>query len=441
MVGKASKVRSVCDRIIKNSILLKPKERMLVTLYYPNSTANNVLGAYVFAYNLVRAAIDAGAEANLITLQSKPNPLTPSDSIYNLLRMTWGFLHTPVDESVYGKFQIFLRELKEQLKTKNEPTDWLNPPDVFFHIAGGRYPGRDIVAASLGFPIPSAPKERWESTLELLNKFWWTPQSSKDKRKPVSRTILTETLPLETYLRTLDVNYKEVARVNTKLKDLLEEASTVRVTGKPVEVDERQFCTELEIDIEGKKIPTDDGVFTKGNNYLNLPAGEAFLTPENVNGTLVVDGSITLDKSYLLEKPLIFKFKEGKFNLDWMVCTDRRLAQKIHRTISWYKEYLRNIKQKKILSEQVIQIYEKNFYRVGELGIGTNPNAKVSKWLIESEKALGTIHVALGSGYEPERKTVHHEDMVAGWKTPLTVEAIIDKKPVKILDKGKLVVD
>jgi len=413
---------------------------MLVVLYYPTSKANNILDAYAFACNLVEAAIDADAEANLITLQSKPNPLTPSDSVYNLLRMTWGFLHTTVDESVYGKFQAFLKELKEQLKIKGEPTDWLNPPDIFFNIAGGRYLGRDIVAASLGFPISDAPKERWESTSDLLNKFWWTPQSIKDKRKPVSRTILTETLPMETYVRTLDVDYKEVARVNAKLKALLEEASTVRIIGKPVEVNGQQFHTELEIDIEGKKVPTDDGVFTKGNNYLNLPAGEAFLTPENVNGTLVADGSVTLDKSYLLEKPLVFKFKEGKFNLNWMFCADRSLEQKIHRTISGYKKYLRNLKQKKVLSEKVIRTYEKNFYRVGELGIGTNPNARVSKWLIESEKVLGTIHIALGSGYEPDRRSVHHEDMVAGWKTPLKVDAIIDNKPVRILDKGKLIV-
>lgn len=247
-------------------------------------------------------------------------------------------------------------------------------------------------------------------------------------------------MPLETYIRTLSVDYRAVAKLNAKLKKLLGEASLVRVTGRPTDVNGHQLGTDLKINIEGRSALTDDGKFTGGDDtFINLPGGEVFITPNNADGVLIVDGTVALDKSYPLKHPLAVKFRDGKFSLSQVLCSDKLLIQRIHQTIEGHIKNLRKIKKMKSVSPKTIRLYEQNFYHVGELGIGTNPKARVSPFLVESEKAFGTIHMALGSGYEPEAKTIHHEDMVTGWRTPLTVEALIDGKPVKILTNGKLV--
>lgn len=37
---------------------------------------------------------------------------------------------------------------------------------------------------------------------------------------------------------------------------------------------------------------------------------------------------------------------------------------------------------------------------LGEFGVGTNPGARVSGVVLEDEKVLGTIHIALGSNFD-----------------------------------------
>ncbi|MCS7099138.1 MAG: hypothetical protein RMH84_02530 [Sulfolobales archaeon] len=37
---------------------------------------------------------------------------------------------------------------------------------------------------------------------------------------------------------------------------------------------------------------------------------------------------------------------------------------------------------------------------LGEFGIGTNPGARISGIVLEDEKALGTVHIALGSNFD-----------------------------------------
>ncbi|MEM2975744.1 MAG: aminopeptidase, partial [Candidatus Bathyarchaeia archaeon] len=39
---------------------------------------------------------------------------------------------------------------------------------------------------------------------------------------------------------------------------------------------------------------------------------------------------------------------------------------------------------------------DENAYNIGELGIGTNPKARITGAVLEDEKVLGTIHIALG---------------------------------------------
>ena len=103
------------------------------------------------------------------------------------------------------------------------------------------------------------------------------------------------------------------------------------------------------------------------------------------------------------------------------------------------KQRITHLEEKQVLPIEILQLYNDNFDRIGELGIGTNPNAQLpSKYLIEAEKVDRTIHLALGSGYESDRATVYHWDAVAGHKQKLTVTALTsDGKEIRILIEGE----
>jgi len=46
--------------------------------------------------------------------------------------------------------------------------------------------------------------------------------------------------------------------------------------------------------------------------------------------------------------------------------------------------------------ESLLKAADKNAYNIGELGIGTNPKARITGKVLEDEKVLGTVHIALG---------------------------------------------
>ena len=103
---------------------------------------------------------------------------------------------------------------------------------------------------------------------------------------------------------------------------------------------------------------------------LLLPAGEVFIAPlENkTNGTIIVDASVGgLGK---VDKNIKIIVKDG---------------------------FIDNIAGGKI-SDAFKKLLKNKLYRnVAELGIGTNPKAKIIGNVLEDEKASGTCHIAFGN--------------------------------------------
>ena len=77
---------------------------------------------------------------------------------------------------------------------------------------------------------------------------------------------------------------------------------------------------------------------------------------------------------------------------------------------SW-KMLLENEKNKS-LPQEIIDSKKKNFERIGEFAVNTNPKAKLCDYLIVNEKIAKMMHIALGSGFEPDRSTEYHMDIV-----------------------------
>lgn len=160
--------------------------------------------------------------------------------------------------------------------------------------------------------------------------------------------------------RLLDVNYDEMTKRATALAALLEKTKQVQLTAKA--------GTDLVMEVDSRQPYLDIGLLTAPGSFGNLPAGEVYLAPleETANGTLVIDGSMAGISR--LNRPIKMIIKDGK-------------AVKIN------SDEL----------NRVLKPYGELAYQVAEFGIGINPNAEVVGNILEDEKAVNTVHIALGN--------------------------------------------
>jgi len=157
----------------------------------------------------------------------------------------------------------------------------------------------------------------------------------------------------------LTADYKDIANRTIKIAKILEKGKNVEIT--------TPSGTRLTMNIEGRAPIRDTGLYHKSGDWGNLPAGEACLAPVEgtTQGTLVID---SMGKT--VKQPLTITIKNG-----W--------AQKFQGPDA-------------TRLERLLESADKNAYNIGELGIGTNPNARLTGVVLEDEKVLGTVHIALG---------------------------------------------
>lgn len=169
----------------------------------------------------------------------------------------------------------------------------------------------------------------------------------------------------EVMIRGLNADYAKISELTLKLKSIMEKVRKVRVL--------TESGTDIEMTIEGRGIYASKGLFHAKGESGNLPTGETFCAPVEgtSNGVFIVDGSMAgigiTDKD-----PIKITVKDG-------------YAAKISGGISARK-------LKNMLSE-----FGSEGKNIAEFGIGTNYAAKLSGVLLEDEKVLGTIHIALGN--------------------------------------------
>jgi len=138
---------------------------------------------------------------------------------------------------------------------------------------------------------------------------------------------------------------------------------------------------------KGRKAKADTGIITKPGTFSNLPAGEVYIAPleGSANGKLILDWAPTRK----LKAPVTLVIENG------MV-----------RNVEGNEPFAGYLQDK--LSEQ------KENRNIAELGIGTNDKATRPDNILESEKILGTIHIALGdnSSFGGTVRTSFHQDFV-----------------------------
>jgi leucyl aminopeptidase (aminopeptidase T) len=169
--------------------------------------------------------------------------------------------------------------------------------------------------------------------------------------------------------------------------------------------------THITMSKKWRQALSDDGILTKPGAFGNLPAGEVFLAPVEgtAKGKLVLEWAPTRE----LKSPITLIIEEGIVR---EVIGDEP-----------YADYLRE------------KLNERNGNRnIAELGIGTNDRAKRPDNILESEKILGTIHIALGdnSSFGGNVKTPFHQDFV--FFKPTVMLKTKDNKCVYLLKDGYL---
>lgn len=188
-------------------------------------------------------------------------------------------------------------------------------------------------------------------------------QARREASAAGARIATLPAITIDTMKRTLNANYQKIAERSRKLADRLCGAKTARVTSPA--------GTEITMSIQGRKVEPDTGLIHNSGNFSNLPAGEVYLAPVEgtAEGTIVVDGSMAG----------IGKLKK---------------AIKMRVSGGFVREISGGAQAKKL--KQILDSAGELAYNVAELGIGTNDKAKLVGSVLEDEKVLGTVHMALG---------------------------------------------
>ena len=198
----------------------------------------------------------------------------------------------------------------------------------------------------------------------------------------------------EVMIRGMNADYKSISKRTVKLTEILESGNKIHVT--------TPIGTDITFSIAGRKAYASKGLFHAKGESGNLPTGEAYLAPVEgtANGVFIVDGSMA-GLGLIKNANIRIEVENGYATK----ITGGVLAKKLNVMLDEVGKDARNI---------------------AEFGIGTNDSAKLSGVLLEDEKVMGTIHIALGNNVS----------MGGSVNVPIHLDGVV-KKPTVWMD-GKL---
>jgi leucyl aminopeptidase (aminopeptidase T) len=198
----------------------------------------------------------------------------------------------------------------------------------------------------------------------------------------------------------LSADYHQIAASTQALANWLRGSSTVHIT--------TPLGTDLTLSTAGREWKVDTGILSSKGVYGNLPAGEVYIAPieESADGILVVDKSLP---GLVLSEPVRLVFEKGRV----VKIEGGAGAEQLRQAI--------DSGEKKPNGE--------GSRVIAELGIGTNPKARLQGNLMTDEKVAGTIHVAIG-----------RNDFLGG-KTlaPIHIDGVVSQPTVWV--DGKVLID
>jgi len=180
---------------------------------------------------------------------------------------------------------------------------------------------------------------------------------------------------IKTIVNSYDIDYKAISQKANKIKKVLDKANQLNITSPA--------GTDLTFNINGVNAIVSDGIYQVPGTGGNLPGSEVYMAPkkDNVEGTIVIDGSIRTRKgTVLVTNPVEMKIIKGTV----VAMNDTKESRLLEETLRW---------------AQAKAKHPWGIRRIAEFGIGLNPKAKVIGCTVVDEKTLGTGHFAIGSNY------------------------------------------
>ena len=197
-------------------------------------------------------------------------------------------------------------------------------------------------------------------------------------------------------------DYAEIQRISKLVYEKVKIANKIRVVTERGSDFTAGFSQEL-------KWVVSDGDIREGF-WKNLPDGEVFTAPIDVNGTIIIDGCLgdffTEKYASLEDTPVFIEVINGRAVKETMKCDNKQLLDE-------FMKYLFEI--------------DENSNRIGEFAIGTNTGLKKLIYnLLQDEKFPG-IHVAFGSPYPTKTG--------ANWESKGHVDGVLIKPSIYIDDE------
>jgi len=264
-----------------------------------------------------------------------------------------------------------------------------------------------IARASHGAePPPVVAKAMLEADIILAptSKSLSHTQARKAACERGARVASMPTITEDIMARTMGSDFFAIRDRTVPLARILSDGSRAHVTSPR--------GTDLVVSLEGREGHADTGILHAPGSFGNLPAGEAYIAPVEgmAEGVIVFDGA--MPPMGLLDEPITVVVEKG-FATD---ISGGEGAKMLLDAIAPFGRDARNI---------------------GELGIGTNEAAgsPLTGNTLEDEKALGTVHFALGNS-----ATIGGKVNVASHIDGIVLNPTLEVDGKIILEQGKLLI-
>jgi leucyl aminopeptidase (aminopeptidase T) len=260
----------------------------------------------------------------------------------------------------------------------------------------------EILPRSSNGEEPPEPVAKFMKDFDVLiiptSKSMSHTKARRDACEAGARCVTLPGILEDTMERTLNADYQEIAKRSTKLAEMVSRGKTARVT--------TPAGTDITMSIQGRECHADTGLVYSPGDFSNLPAGEAYIAPVEgtANGIIVVDGSMVGK----VKKPIRIVVKDG-FATE---ITGGASAEELEKMLEPFGQPGRN---------------------VAELGIGTNHKARIVGSVLEDEKVMGTVHMALG-----DNKSMGGNVSVQSHLDGILLEPTLRIDEEKIMEGGKL---
>jgi leucyl aminopeptidase (aminopeptidase T) len=296
----------------------------------------------------------------------------------------------------------------------------VEPPKSLWEKAFGKYIVTEIERIKLMEKLleKKISDEELESIQEIVRKnrkdvvqvviaLAWNSTTHTSFRKLLTRSagVRYASMPAfdpRMWQTAMSANWEQVAQRTLVLKDKLSGAVSAHVR--------TSNGTDISFDLKDRVFSPDTGLLNKPGRSGNLPAGELSIAPVEgrSNGKLVVEPGVNPG----VRSRMILEIKDGAV---FRMSGD-----------TYYISWLEKIFTKYPLARNI-----------AEFAIGTNEKAKTGTTMLELEKILGTIHVAIGDNSTMGGKTLvpFHVDFL--FENPTVEVKLSDGGTPRILETGK----